>query len=135
MVRKYPSCSLWGNTFSPKAVEAKTGIVFDKENEPGDIAISGPYRNQPTPYGSAYISLQVDPSSCDPLSPESFQILARNIPVAMEAGATDIVIHCDVDYYGQCNLEMSPEFLAGIADLGVPFTISCWLDEDGWDDE
>lgn len=129
MVRLYPSCWLWGEAFSPSAVEKRTGIVFDTKNERDEIGRSGRYRNQPTPYGSATIKFEDDLSSCDPLSSQSLNVLAENIPVFRDAGATTIVIHCDVAYRHQCNLEMSPGFLAAIASLGVPFTLSCYQDE------
>ena len=129
MVRLYPSCWMWGETFSPRAVERRTGIVFDAKDEPGEIARSGRYRDQPNPFGGATIKFEDDRSSCDPVSMQSLMFLAENIPVFREAGATTIVIHCDVDYRDQCNLEMSPEFLAAVASLGVPFTISCYEDD------
>jgi len=120
---------LWGEAFSPSTAEKQTGIVFDAKNEPGEIARSGRYRNQPTPHGSATIKFEDDLSSCDPLTTQSLNVLAESIPAFREAGATTIVIHCDVAYRDQCNLEMSPGFLAAIARLGVPLTLTCYQDD------
>ena len=125
----YPRLRLWGESFSPSAAEKRTGIVFDVKNEPGEIARTGRYRNRPSPYGSAIIKFEDDRSSCDPLSAQSLNILIKNIQTFREAGATTIVLHCDVAYLDQCNLEMSPGFLAAIARLEIPFTISCSQDD------
>ncbi len=129
MIRLFPYCWMCGETFSPRTVERRAGIVFDAKDEPGEIARSGRYRDQPNPHGSASIDFVHDRSSCDPLSMESLNFLAENIPIFREAGAEDIGIHCDVDYSDQCNLAMSPEFLVAVASLGVPLSFSCYEDD------
>jgi hypothetical protein len=50
-------------------------------------------------------------------------------PVLVEGlrrhGATDIVLHVDVAYDAQCNLEFSPRLLRALAALRIPFTVTC----------
>ena len=38
----------------------------------------------------------------------------------------DIVLHMDLEYVDQCNLEFTPQQLKAISELGVTFALTCW---------
>jgi hypothetical protein len=60
----------------------------------------------------------------------TLRTLSRKLKFFRKAGANDITVDIIVAYGGQCNLEMDTEFLATVAALKVPLTISCYEDED-----
>ena len=128
MLNIYVDCHIWGERFSPKAVESKTGIAFQKKNEPGDIADSGRYRDQPRPYGSATLVVREGGERGDLISFEAIKYLGKNLHEFKRAGATDISLDIVVAYGGQCNLEMSAALLNSLASLQIPLTISCYED-------
>ena len=129
-------CLLQGEDFSPSTVEKQTSLVFHKKNEPSEKGSIGRYRNRPIPYGSAELKFEADSITPDMLSPKSHSltVLRKNIKLFRDAGATMIVLHFDVAYEGQCNIEISPDLLSKLAELGIPVTISCFEDNQsvGW---
>lgn len=130
MLNIYVDCNLWGERFSPGAVERETGIVFDRKNERGDIGTIGRYRGQPLPYGGATLVLREGGERGEMVPPKAIRLIARNLDIFRQAGATEIQIDVVVAYGGQCNLQMSPGLLRDLAALGIPFTLSCYEDED-----
>jgi hypothetical protein len=129
MLNIYADCNVWGANFSPTALEKDTGIVFQRKNEPGQIADSGRYRNQPLPYGSATLVLREGRETGEIVALQDVDFVAKHLAHFRKAGATKIVIDIVVAYGGQCNLEMNPEFLSAVASLGIPLTLSCYEDE------
>ena len=87
MIRLFPYCWMCGETFSPRTVERRTGIVFDAKDEPGEIARSRPVFatnriHMVVPPSILYmIGLPVTRFPWNPLVP------AENIPIFREAGA------------------------------------------------
>ncbi|HOX45004.1 MAG TPA: hypothetical protein PK668_15500 [Myxococcota bacterium] len=117
-----------GPKFSPKNVERHTGIRFSKKNEPGDIGTIGRYRDHPLPYGSCELNgpeTGVDLQVPDPSFFESIEGAARE---CLMAGATSMLLHLDVAYTDQCNLELSKDFVSALARAGVSITMSCYED-------
>jgi len=115
-----------GPLFSPGQVEAATGVRFTTKNEPGELGARGRYRGKAIPYGRADISGNASGAAL--VSPDSEllkQALAIIEPCRI-AGATSFVLHLDVKYWNQCNLEFSPSFLSAIAALGADVTITCY---------
>ncbi|MBI4965357.1 MAG: hypothetical protein HY913_18920 [Desulfomonile tiedjei] len=129
MLNIYAHCSLWGEEFSPAKAERNSGMPFDEKSEPGEIATFGRFRGQPLPYGSAKLILREGGERGKLIDPEIISFVAKNLHHFRKAGATDIQIDIVVAYGGQCNLEMSPEFLNSVASLGIPLTLSCYEDE------
>ena len=120
-------CRLWGETFSPKIAERKTGIRFDRKNEPGENGTIGRYKGRPIPYGSAEIDFKNDGDSADLFSPGAriLDILKDHLPSFQAAGVKEAVLNVNVFYKEQCNIEQSPELLRRLAGLGVALNISC----------
>jgi hypothetical protein len=115
-----------GPRFSPTAVEASTHVKFTRKNEPGETANTGRYRGKPLPYGSGDI---VDDQSGMALLDARSPLVAQAAAVIDECrahGATSLQMHLDVQYSGQCNLEMRPRLLLALAGMQVEFTISCF---------
>ncbi len=58
-------CRLWGDQFSPMAVEEETKIHFDRKNEPGETGKTGRYKGVPIPFGSGEIDFSETGASSD----------------------------------------------------------------------
>jgi hypothetical protein len=115
-----------GTDFSPEAVEHLTGISFSKKHERGSSGTIGRYRGQPLPYGSA--ELASPETGMDLMVPDApfFAAIEKLAPACSTAGATSTVLHIDVAFTDQCNIELSPEFISALARLGIPITMSCF---------
>ena len=120
-------CRLWEENFSPKKATGKTGIHFDRQNEPGETGQTGRYKGTPVPYGNAEIDFADVGSSADLLSPDApiLDMLEKHLSSFRTVGVTEAVLNVTVFYKNQCNLEQSHEFLKRLAGLGVALTISC----------
>ena len=125
----YVACNVWGEDFAPGVVERETGIVFKRKNEVGDIASIGRYRNQPRPYGSGTLVLRERGETGEMIPLEGLRLVGTLLEHFERAGGTDITIDVVVAYGNQCNLEISPECLKILGDLGLPLTISCYEEE------
>ena len=117
-----------GAQFSPGQVEQGSGALFSEKNEPGDIARTGRYRGQPLPYGSAEIRDADTPMTLSAGQSPFIDAVARVAAACRSAGATSLVVHADVAYYGQCNFELSENCIARLAALGVALTFTCFED-------
>lgn len=115
-----------GTAFSPSAAEKQTGLLFSKKNEPGDIGKWGRYKEQPIPYGSAELCDPTEDSDLFALSPVFFRTLELLVPACRAALATSIVLHADLAFEDQCNIEMSEDFIQALAGLRIPFTMTCY---------
>lgn len=116
-----------GETFSPTAAEARSGIQFSAKGEPGETATTGRYRGQPRPYGWAELR---SPSDVDGGPGAPFLQAASALVAASTAfGASECTLHIDVAFREQCNFEMSCAAIVGLAKLGLPVTVSCFQDE------
>jgi hypothetical protein len=127
VVELSPSLDLWGERFSPREAEAATGLALSDKTEPGALGTAGRYRGVPVPYGSATL----EPPASVPPTDRLGWLLATAAPHAEALrglGAELWRLHVDVRYQAQCNLEFSPEEVAAVAALRVPFTVTCWED-------
>jgi hypothetical protein len=117
-----------GDTFSPELAEAKSGINFDSKIEPGDIGKTGLYRGRPKPHGYAQKAWPDD--EVDLVSPhiDFFAAITKLDLAATAAGADHRLIHLNVIYGNQCNLEFSPSFVKSLALLDLTVTVTCYSD-------
>jgi len=106
--------------------ERRTGLSLTQKQEPGQIGTRGRYKGEPLPYGAA--SLEASEAM---LWQERWSLLlgqlAEHIETFRACGAEDVHLSHGYFYEGQCNLEFSPEALRQVADLGIPFCISCYM--------
>ena len=130
MILLKAECSIYGENFSPAAVEKATGLKFAVKNEPNEMGSVGRYANKPIPYGASTLESDVkieQGSTLDAL----LDLLEQHASTFRKYGAEDIVLHCDVFHDGQCNFEFSPKQVARIAKAGVALTVSCYEDNCG----
>ncbi|WP_437576740.1 hypothetical protein [Sorangium sp. So ce887] len=120
-----------GMRFSPGAVECAAQVPFSEKIEPGEIVSRGRYRGRPSLEGWGKYDFSVPPDDADLLSSKSefLATLERCIPVYKAAGAQEIVLHFDVSYAGQCNLQLTVPLIRRLAELGVDVTITCFAIE------
>lgn len=57
---------------------------------------------------------------------EFFSAARQLVEASTGAGADHSVLHLDVAFDTQCNLEFGQAFLAAVQRLGVPFTMTCY---------
>ena len=129
MLQLYPSCSLWGEQFSPKSAAEESGILLEDASEVGELGTRWRYRGLPQPYGMAFIRAPAEIPAAERLSWIAAAV-SRHLPTFRKHGAEQVVLDLSVGYKHQCNLEFSPQELRSIADLGIPFTITCVWDDD-----
>jgi hypothetical protein len=125
MVEFIPHLALWGQRFSPTEVEGVTGLLLAHKNEPGENGRYGKYRGQPMPFGSASLEPPESVPEADRLD-WLIERAAVHLETFRRLGAEELILHVNVPYWDQCNMEFSPSEIAAIAALGVPFTITCW---------
>jgi len=118
----------YGAEFSPGEIERSTGVRFSKKNERGEIGISGRFSGAPVPYGSGDLKVEVDLSDPDMVA---FGRMEALVSACSTGGATDILLHIDVAFVDQCNLEMSASFMRAAARLNIPLTITCFEQSEG----
>jgi hypothetical protein len=126
MVKCTASFRAHGEGFSPKSAERLTGLFFSKRNERGDLGTSGRASGQPLAYGSGELAVAMDLTAPDPLF---FAAVENLVPACLSSGATDMLLHIDVEYTDQCNMEMSPAFVVALSRLGIPVTMTCFQHE------
>lgn len=119
-------CLFWGEHFYPSKAEQTTGVHFDEMNEPGELGVTGRYKNKPTPYGSASINFLHTGNTPDilPVDINIINILSDNLSAFRRAGADEITLYINVYYTEQCNMQLSPELLQVLAKLNIPVAIS-----------
>jgi len=107
-----------GDKFSPKAVEERSGAIFNTKNEVGDIGKLGRFKDQPIPYGSGELIVPDEVPAEDKLTWLTKR-LGKLLPIALAAGAE--VPNIDVTYFckDQCNLALSKTELKALAELLV----------------
>ena len=130
MVTLRATCILQGKSFSPSSAEAKTGVVFIKKNEVGEIGRFGKYKNKPIPFGSAEIA--IDENEWDQNVNEIDYLLEtfnKHINIFQICGAENIFFNIDVEYENQCNFDFSTDFIQKLAAVKIPLTISCYEKE------
>jgi hypothetical protein len=115
-----------GRHFSPAKLGQMTGHPVENSNEPESIGNTGKYRGKPIPYGAGEWRFSTGKDMpYGPVFETAVQMLERYIHEMRQCGAEEIVLHFQVYYASQCNLEFSPSELNRISSLCVPFTISC----------
>ncbi len=123
------SCHMWGDRFSPCAAEKLTGLSFAHKEEPGQIGTSRPHLGTPLPYGSGTLKFGQVWDCSEPSFLKWLNDIKKSIPAFRQAGAEDITLDFFVVYNYQCNLEAEPDFFLALGQLGIPVTMSCWVDE------
>lgn len=120
-----------GAEFSPCAVERTTQVLFSEKTEPGEICSRGRYRGRPAPEGWGKHDFSVPPEDADLVSSNSevLATLERCVPVYKIAGAQEIILHFNVSYSSQCNLQLTAPLIRKLADLGVDVTLTCFAAE------
>ena len=122
---------VWGRDFSPLAAAKEVSFDFDIAYEPGEVAQSGRFAGQPRPFGAASLTLH----ECDLEAPGTLAPLAEALSALRNCGAEELQVCCYLSYETQCNLEISPDFMKIMADNGVRLLISCYEDDEDFDDE
>lgn len=117
---------LVGTNFSPSAAEVAAGVRFSKTSKKGEQGSVGRYKGQPLPYGSAELDADRGPEFLTAVDQSFFAKAAALAEAARSQGDLDVLLHIDVEYFGQCNLEIAPAVLAAFHALGGPLTISCY---------
>jgi hypothetical protein len=123
--------TVWGEHFRPSEVEQLASIGFSSKNESGEVGRKGRYAGVPKPYGSAEllmpsVSIEEAGGATALLDVNWLKQLDRIIPYCRDAGATDMEVHVDVSYDGQCNVSLSANELAALAALRIPLTMTCY---------
>jgi hypothetical protein len=120
-----------GAEFSPSAAERVTQVLFTEKTEPGEIGARGRYRGRPAPQGWGQCAFAVSPEDADLVSAHSEVLVTfeRCVPMYRAAGAQEIMLHFNVSYSNQCNLQLSAPLLRRLAELGVDVTLTCFAAE------
>ena len=128
MVRVRATCIVSGPSFSPHAAEARTGLLFSRKSEPGELSEVDRYQGHPAGIGRAEIPIQEYGGLADLAGKNmaSMDALARSLESLRRAGATDLKLRLDVEYAGPCVLDLPAELLKKFGDLGLPLVISCF---------
>ena len=117
--------ALFGDFFSPKEVEEKTGLVFKKKHEVGELGSYGRFKGKKYPFGHAVLEAPEDL----PWQAQLEWLLEFVLPhtaVLRSHGVTDGKIHITYTFDDQCNLEYEPELVEKLARFGFRFTVSCY---------
>ena len=117
-----------GTAFSPRAAERATQVIFSEKTEPGEICSRGRYRGKPALQGWGKYDFSVPPEEADLVSSRSevLAILERCVPEYRTAGAQEIILHFNVSYSSQCNLQLTAPLIRRLANLGVDVTLTCF---------
>ena len=128
MVRVRAVCKLSGPTFSPREAEAHTGLRFSRRSEPGELSEVDRYQGHSAGPGRAELAIQEygAPADLAGKNMAAFDALARSLDALRRAGATELALRFDVEYAGACVIDLPPELLRKIGELGLPLAISCY---------
>jgi hypothetical protein len=120
-----------GAEFSPSAAERVTHILFTEKIEPAEICIRGRYRGRPAPGGWGKREFSIPPEHADLVASNSevLATLERCMSAYRTAGAQEVVLHFNVSYFGQCNIQLTAPLLLRLASLGVDVTLTCFAVE------
>lgn len=120
-----------GPEFSPSAAERATQVRFSERTEPGEICSRGRYRGKPAPAGWGKHDFSVSQKDADlvPLNSEVLATLERCVPIYRTVGAQEIILHFNVSYSSQCNLQLTAPLIRKLANLGVDVTLTCFAAE------
>jgi hypothetical protein len=129
MVKIHCILHVWGDWFSPTKTEKRTGLRFTAKRERGQISDLGVYRGRPLPYGDASLDYGEVVDCSDPVFLEWLSQIKHAIPEFRDAGAEKIELDFLVAYKYQCNLDAESDFFIALGQLGIPVTMSCWVDE------
>ena len=129
MIRITASIKFWGEAFQPGKTEQLTGMLFTGKNEVGDIAKTGRYKTQPTPYGAASFDAPNE-IECTNRVLWLAQQWAGKIEIAKQCGADTIHFWVGYFYVDQCNCDLSVEEIKAINALSIPYLFSVYLVND-----
>ena len=123
-VRTCLSCT--GARFSPQVIEARIGFKWTVAHEPGAMGGMGRYLGRPIPFGSAELISSYDSEMLAVPDQEFFRKAEAIIRVGKEMGIEECILRMDVEFQGQCNLELGPHFVSEVQRLGVPLALTCY---------
>ena len=120
-----------GAEFSPSAAERASQVLFSEKIEPGETSSRGRYRGMPASQGWGKHDFLVPPEDVDLISAHSgvLATLERCVPVYKAAGSQEIILHFNISYTSQCNLQFTAPLLRRLANLGVDVTLTCFTAE------
>ncbi len=129
MIKVSAYCLISGRAFSPELARQKTGLSFSETHSVGEVGVLGKYKNKPFDFGFA--RLDDDLSTIDVAS-FSKRPLVKDLLLHLETlracGAEQIVLHYDIAYLDQCNIELRSEDLKTLASTGIDVTFTCYPD-------
>src|SRR5688500_16189085 len=127
MLRISGYCLLSGDTFSPAQFEKETGFLLRQKTEPGQVGVRGKYNGVPVVYGSAILDVQQSGCGETEFTIEpNVKNLLMNPELLAKLGVSMPVLHFDVEYVGQCNLEFSTKIVSEFFRLAIPITLTCY---------
>lgn len=109
-----------GERFSPKNMEMKCGIKFDKKNEKGEIGKIGRYKNEVIPFGYGRKDTNEEKLG---VVIDSIEEYIKNKELS---GIEDINILLNIEWSSQCNFEINNKIIEKIIKLNVPLSITCF---------
>jgi hypothetical protein len=127
MIKVFAYCLISGRAFSPTLAKQKTGLSFSEMHSVGDIGTLGKYKHKPFDFGFA--RLDDDLSTVDVTSFSKCALvkdLLLHLDALRDCGAEQIVLHYDVAYLDQCNIELHSEDLKILSSTGIDVTFTCY---------
>jgi len=121
MVRVFTKIFTAGQCFSPADAERALGVTFELANEPGARGRSGRILDD----GAAWLRIG-PPEGAPTLSAATASEAVARLDALRTLGASDPTIHVDVEYDGQCNLELEPDVLGILASSGATLALSVY---------
>ena len=118
-----PTFLIRGDKFSPRKVLLPPGYCFERSNEPGEIGVSGRFKNIPIPFGAAQLSFSGKENNWFEEQLGLFETILSSLRAA---GGDDIRLLITIEYEGQCNWEISAAGVAQLAKLNVPLLLTCY---------
>jgi hypothetical protein len=129
LVKTKTQCHISGENFSPGVAEESLGHVFAEIKEAAKTLVPLCGDSQYAMQGRAVLLFEEAEEWADPVSAEQLTEFSRCIRECSRAGATVFQLEVNVSYYGQCNLELSADFLNAMACLGVTIVFDCAEDD------
>ncbi|MCP3849657.1 MAG: DUF4279 domain-containing protein [Gammaproteobacteria bacterium] len=122
MIQEYPTVTLEGENFSPSVFEKKTGLFFNDKHEKGEPSHT---TKRQYDYGYGQLAAPDELKYYQKIEWLLDQIVPH-VGLMKNLGVEEKVLHVDVEYSSQCNLEYRPEILKKLCELGATFTLTCY---------
>jgi hypothetical protein len=126
MIKESPHITLSGARFSPSKFENEAGISFSTKHEKGDIS-----PNLGKEYDFGYGQLEApDVLNNSEKIEWLLDLILPHINLLESMGVEEKVLHIDVGYNSQCNIEYRPEVIKKLHKFGGHLTLSCFEDDE-----